>query len=277
MCNSIAKKTKKTKGFWLGIALDSSSATGAEFLGEKLPFPNARVFYRGAGGIAWWWLIDGYFATSKNTEYLNDIIARFLLTFAAYKPHRVPYKPKTAYIEHTQSYKLKEFSRKLNSIKKKIHIPQRASSYDDFAFWAIKFYAEDLIRQDGFIVYKSLESWALKQFVGKERSTIRAKCRSIWQWYADRDFKIREKKYANNKEKYKGTQVTRVENMRKVGKDKAEKNRRAVINVLTGRYASDYKKKNGNWHFGKIAKATGLSSKTVAKIVKEVFPDSIIL
>jgi len=65
------------------------------------------------------------------------------------------------------------------------------------------------------------------------------------------------------------TMATRQEHMRKVSKNKAEKNRKAVINLITGLYADDYKKKSGSWHFSKIAENTKLSRYTVAKIIKE--------
>jgi AraC-like DNA-binding protein len=131
-----------------------------------------------------------------------------------------------------------------------------------------------MIRATGFIVYQSLEDWAMTQFVyngHKERSTVRAKCRSVFNWYEAKDFDISTKNtHKPLKEYLKETKMTRQEHMKRISAEKAERNKRAVINIMTGLYADDYKKKNGAWHFGKIAEATGLSSKTVAKIIKEV-------
>jgi len=172
-----------------------------------------------------------------------------------------------------QGVQVREFSKQLKSLPTRKHIPKRADNFEDFTFWAIKLYAEDMIRATGFIVYDSLESWALSQFVDKERSTIRAKCRSIWNWYNERDFKLNDKKHREQKKYLEETMATRTEHIKKVSREKAERNRRKVINLITGLYADDYKKKNGAWHFGKISEATGISSKTVGKIIKELEKD----
>jgi len=268
----IPKKDKLLKSFWLYFHIKNSD--GTEWIEYGLPIPTILTHIN--QGVFIGWAINGFFGTPKNQEFLNDIIARFLITFKEQQIQRLPFKPKlnnqNAHINEN-IYSLKDFSTKLKSIKKKKYIPKRADNYPDYTFWAIKLYAEDMIRETGFIVYDSLENWALKQFVHKERSTIRAKCRSVWNWYYNRDFELthsQTKKYKNNKEKYEGTKMTRVEHMKRVSKEKKEKNRRKVINLITGLYANDYKKKNGKWHYIKIAEATGLSRYTVSTILKEI-------
>jgi len=266
----IAKKDELLKSFWLYFHIIGN---GAEWIDYKLPIPSLHKQINNGYFIGW--AIDGYFATPKGQEFLNDIIARFLLSFEhierlPFKPQEKDFNSNTARI-YAKVYKLREFSKQLKSLPTRKHIPKRADNFEDFTFWAIKLYAEDMIRATGFIVYDSLESWALSQFVDKERSTIRAKCRSIWNWYNERDFDIPSKKtHRKLKDYLEETMATRKEQAIRMGKEKKEKNRRKVINLITGLYADDYKKKNGKWHYIKIAEATGLSRYTVSTIIKEL-------
>lgn len=268
----ISKYTELIHSFWLYFHINGA---GDEWIEYGLPIPTIHKHIN--RGYCIGWAIEGFFGTKKGQEFLNDIIARFLISFKDLDIRRLPFKPRN-FDERTSNiyakvYKLKEFSTQLNSLTAKKYAPTRADSFEDFTFWAIKLYAEDMIRATSFIVYDSLESWALNQFLeNKERSTIRAKCRSVWNWYNERNFELsnsQEKKYETIELWYKESKMTRQENMRKIAKEKQEANRRKVINLLTGLFSADYKKKNGAWHFKKIAEATNLSSKTVAKIVKE--------
>jgi len=272
--NIVSKKDNLLKSFWLYFHIFGN---GDEWIEYGLPIPTLHKHINKGYFIGW--ALDGFFDTAKGREFLNDIIARFLISFSDTGIERLDYKPKEKDLDeqtariYKKVYKLREFSRKLESLPTKKYIPKRANNFKDFAFWAIKLHSEDMIRATGFIVYDSLESWALSQFIDKERSTIRAKCRSVFRWYEARDFqlsKTQEKKYKNNQEKFKGTKMTRVEHIKRVGKEKKEKNRRKVINLITGLYSFDYKKKNGKWHYQKIAEATGLSRYTVSTIIKEL-------
>jgi len=267
----ITKKTDLKKSFWLYFHL---LGDGTEWIEYNLPNPSILKHINKGYFIGW--AVDGYFGTKKGQDFLNDIIARFLLTFKDQDIKRLSFKPnledKTAHIL-AKAYKLKEFSKELKSLPVKRFAPKRADKFDDFTFWAIKLYAEDLIRMTGFIVYESLETWSFNQFLGhKERSTIRAKCRSVFNWYEERDFKIyspKEKKYETIKLWYKESKMTRAENMKRVKKEEESKNRRKVINVITSLLSVEYKKRNGKWNITKIAKDTNLSRPTVIKFIKE--------
>ncbi len=267
--NQTENNLNNLKGFWLHFYL---SGNGSEFLDYDLPIPTYLEHYNKGYAVAW--CIEGYFGTKKGEAFLNDVIARFILSFADLSPKRLPYKPdyeknnKTAHIL-VKAYSLKKFSSKLKSIKTRKEIPQRAEVFEDLIFWAIKLYAEDLIRDYGLIPYELLEDFAVNQFLHKKDfSTIRAKCRNIFNWYEERDFKIQEKKYKNNKEKYEGTKMTRIENMKRINKERAEEKRRKILNALSGMFADDYKKKNGKWNISKIAKELNISRDTVKKYIK---------
>jgi len=265
----ISKKDKLLQCFWLYFHINNGN--GTEWIDYKLPIPTLLKHTR--TGYLVGWAVDGHFNTKNGQNFANDIIARFLLTFDEIT--RIPYKPVDQVFNsdsthiYEKVYKLQEFSKQLKSLPTKKHIPTRADNFDDYTFWAIKLYAEDMIQKTGYIVYSTLESWALSQFIHKERSTIRAKCRSIWNWYNNRDF-VLPKKSRTRKQYMEETMASRTEQAIRMGKEKKEKNRRKVINLITGLYANDYKKKNGKWHYIKIAEATNLSRYTVAKIIKEI-------
>jgi hypothetical protein len=140
----------------------------------------------------------------------------------------------------------------------------------DNIFWSIKLYTEDLIKESGegkTIAYSLLESFAFAHFVdrAKDKSTLKAKCRSIWNWYNARNWTIPKRSERTMEE----TKMTRIENMKKINVDKVEKNYRAVVNILTGLFNEEYKKKSGAWHIGKIATQLNLNRDTVSKYIKE--------
>jgi hypothetical protein len=255
--------------FWLLFYL---SGNGTEWIDAGLPIPN-YLEHLNRGYIAGW-QVDGFFGTKKGQEFLNDAIGRFLIAFReeGVEAERLEYKPHIKRdLGHymPKIYRLRELSRSLPSLPNRRHAPQRADSFDDYRFWAIKLWVEDEIRATGGpVVYERLEAWALSQFIDKERSTIRAKCRSVWHYYEERNWEIKTP-CRTLSEYMEETMASRQEHMKAVAKKKAEKNRRLVINLITGLYAADYKKKSGSWHIGRIAEATGISSKTVGKILKE--------
>lgn len=144
----------------------------------------------------------------------------------------------------------------------------------DYCFWAIKLYTEDLIRKFGEgtpIPSHMVEDWAYIQFddYKKGKSTVRAKCRSIWNWYDTKGWELpkytRRRKTKDEKELF----MTRQERAISNSKARANKTRKTVINAITGLYADEYKKKSGTWHINKIAKATGLHRTIVSKYLKQ--------
>ncbi len=247
---------------------------GTEWIDEKLPVPN--YLYHANRGYFIGWQIDGFFSTQKGIEYLNDIIGRVTITLSECKPKRLPFKPDTnEELAHyyPKIHKLLEFKNS-KSLSKKAHAPTRADNLGgkDYCFWAIKLYAEDLIRQFGEgtpVPSHLIEDWAYSQFSDHKKglSTVKAKCRSIWLWYDKRDWelpKIYKRKYTD--EEYN---MTRRERAISNAKNKSEKARKAVITTVTGIFNDEYKKKNGSWHIIKLAEATGLSRRVVSKHLKQ--------
>ncbi len=247
------------KGFWLHFYLKGA---GCEFIDYDLPIPNYLEHYGGSGGYAIGWKIEGYFNTVKGEKFLNDIIARFIITFADLSPQRLAYKPeyqkddKHAHILN-KAYSLKDFSKKLKSIKTKKYISKRSNNFDDLVFWAIKFHAEDLIKTYKIIPYELLESFALDQFRHKKsNSTLKAKCRNIFNYYDALDFKIPTKRKAL---------LSRSENIIKMNKERAAQKENMILNLIASPGKDLLKKKNGKFNISKIAKSLNFSRDTVKK------------
>jgi len=222
--------------------------------------------------------IDGYFGTKASTNYLNDIIARFLISFKEYKPTRVDTATLTSLRSDAAStsygtylpkiYKLKELQ-KLKSLANNKLPRANADKFEDYTFWAIKFHCEDLIKSQGMATAEQLINFAYTNFEGKEKSTLKAKCRSIWHYYEKRNWSIPTPyKRKCTKEQH---MATRQENMQKVNQNKIIKNRNKIKAILDDMFLQDeIKFKNGKYRIGKIAKLTELTEKTVSKYLKEM-------
>lgn len=243
---------------WLQIQFEDDIT--AE-LGNVIPFPHYHYF-KGSARV-YCWLISGWFDTMPSIRFLNDIIARFKITFTT-----------SQYLKHTKDftspitpYVLKEFQSLKSKAKAIIRDKySRVETHQDYVFMCIKLYAEDLIRADSLIIYDSLESWAFDNFIdiAKDKSTLRAKCRSVYNWYFDRDWQIGRVKTNRTKG---DILATRQEHAKKIAKDKQEQARRKVLSCISGIFKDDYKKKDGSWNVSLIAKDTKLSRPTVMKYV----------
>ena len=261
----ISENRQINKSFQLSFKLHN--AVGCEFLDYDLPFPNT-VIHGNRETVYYTWLINGYFGTNASKDYLNDIIARFLISFKEYKPQRLAYKQKT--IQNDTLHELKEFQN-LESIKKRAYDISRSESVSyskDMVFYAIKFYAEQLIVDYGVCDYDRIESFAFENFISKakDKSTLKAKCRSITNWYIERNYELSTYQRKMTDKEYL---MTRQENCKRQNEIKAEKNRRLVINAITGAMKDTYKKKNGKWNISKLAKDLKLNRQTVMKYIQD--------
>ena len=246
---------------------------GTEWIDAKLPTPN--YFYRldningeAKDSYCIVYFIDGFFATKKNQTYLNDIIARFCLTLPVKERFNYPPKPKVAK-HHGKVYKLRAFQ-SLKSIPCKFAPKLKGQMPQDHTFWELKLWIEYNIKNNGgegnMVGFELFLDHALMFYTFKDRSTGTAKCRNIWNWYAERDWEYHMLKKSTKPKKE--ILMTRQERARTNAAAKAKKTRRTIFNVLTGLYADEYKKVNGKWHIGKIVEATGVERKAVSKYVK---------
>ena len=255
---------------------------GTEWIDESLPIPTHHEFINRGYILAY--AIDGYFGTNKTNQYLNDIIARFLITFkdlkpsrmldfkpsscGAVAPHRQPVKSSNAHIKYyPKIYKLREFQ-KLKSLKKKQYAPTRADNFNDYVFWSIKLYCEDLIRDQGLATSDQLIQFATSNFIQKDKSTLKAKCRSIWNYYEIRNWQLPKSYKKQEKEK---VMATRKENIQKVNENRKRKTQNTIKAILDDIFLQDtIKFKNGKYRIGEIAKLTDYTEKTVSKHLKEL-------
>jgi len=203
--------------------------------------------------------LNGTFSTLQGIRYLNDILARFTLSFEVLHT----YKSFTT----DEGIELSEFQG-LKSIAKFKNY-EKVDNGQDNIFWSIKLYTEALIKESrGLVAYSLLESFALNRFVdrAKDKSTLKAKCRSIWNWYDEREWTIptRARKFTDEE-----LSMSRAEGARKTTKIVVERTKKKILTILTGMFKDEYKKKSGEWNISKIAKDSGTSRNTVMKYIKE--------
>lgn len=193
---------------------------GSEIFDYSLPHPNRYI--RNGDIYTLEYIINGFFYTTKGIAYLNDILARFTLSMSV----------KSTKITHSSNngIELSLFQGLKSVVRHKDY--ERVDVGQDNLFWAIKLYTEDLIREYGEheeVAYSLIESFAFNNFVdrAKDRSTLRAKCRSIWNWYNERNWTIPERK---------GLGMSRAEGAKiahtKLAKDTKDKVKKAIAGLI---------------------------------------------
>lgn len=253
--NEIPHK-KQLKNTWLQISFSDDITSE---LGDIIPYPHYH--YMKNNKLVYCWLIDGFFDTLKGVQFLNDIIARFKITFET-----------SQYIKHSNDsestlcpLKLKAFQNLKSRAIQKIQQNHRFDSSTDFIFYSIKFYAEDLINEKTIFTENELLDFALLNFIekAKDRSTLRAKCRNIYNYYLDKNFECDKSKYIKKQKEL--VMATRAEHAKKIAQKKANETKKKVLNITTGMFKDEYKKPNGSWNISKIAKDSGTTRPTVMK------------
>ena len=133
---------------------------------------------------------------------------------------------------------------------------------------------ELLIKQGYTQSYNTLLEWALEQFSSKEFSTLKAKAKSIFNWYHARSFKTfgaYERKTTD--EEY---QMTRSENMKRV-KTLQKATTQAKIKALiddSGLFECDFRHKDGQYkglvNVPKLARYMNVSEMTIRRNLKDM-------
>jgi hypothetical protein len=227
---------------------------GSEIFEYSLPHPHR--YTRNGDIYTLEYIINGFFYTQKGVAYLNDILARFTLSMSV----------KSTEITHSddKGIELSLFQGLKSVVRHKDY--ERVDVGQDNLFWAIKLYTEDLIREYGEhkeVAYSLIESFAFSRFIerAKDKSTLKAKCRSIWNWYNERDWTI---------PKRKGLGMSRQEGAKKAREKRMADTKRKILSIVTGMFKDEYKSKNGTWNVSKIAKDSGTSRNSVMKYLKEM-------
>ena len=247
-----------------------ATGDGAELLESKLPFPqhftryNENVYVIG-------WLIDGLFGTKEGNEYLNDMIARLTLTLPiTARLNRIEAgveqfpKITEAPIKLKMFQNAKSLTRALNHAKSRAQRPNLTDVQvgdHSIIFYAIKFQAEDFIRElGGWFDYSLLEAWALREFSNqdKDRSTLKARCWSVWYWYNKRDFKISRRKVSI---------MSRSENMKLINAQRKLKTKQKVIEASKTLFV---KNNQGKIVIARVANVANVDVNTAKKYLKEI-------
>jgi len=264
------KSYQKKPTTWIYFSLKGE---GTEWIDQGLPIPN--YLEHTANGYIMGYEINGYFGTKKGIEYLNDIIARVLITFKDLSPERLnnshTLAPASIRYAHTlsRSYNLKELQA-LKSLDIKLKPRQNADNFSDYTFWAIKFYCEELIKSFGIADYQRLEEFAINNFEGKEHSTLKAKCRSVWNWYEQRKWEIPKGYKPVNKSKEQ-IMASRQEHIKKVHENRAIQTKNKIKAILDDIFMQEQiKLKNGKYKISAIAELAGVHRETVSIYLKEM-------
>lgn len=222
---------------------------GSEIFDYSLPTP--QNYLRNGSTYSIEYTLNGYFSTKSSLEYLNDIIARFTLSMKILNTN----------ISSTEGKGLElSYFKGLKSIKR-ANDYEKGDRGEDNIFWSIKLYTEDLIRQSGegnLIAYSLLEGFAFTRFIerSKDKSTLKAKCRAIWNWYNERSWKIPTRQ---------GKGMNRQEGAKYTAQLNAKKTKAKVIGAVE---ALKFLKKKIN--IATVARQAKVSRDTAKKYLKEL-------
>ena len=236
---------------------------GAELFDYSLPLPDAykRVSEQ---RYAIEYVIDGVFWTKQSAKFLNDILLRFNLSM------QIERIDVSIVAKKKDTITLKEFSSSSNlKSLSRTTFQVRAHKYEDSVFWGLKLFVEHYIKESDFIAYDTLFNYAYTHYYDyvKDYSTLKAKCRSIWNWYYDRDFKSDTYIRKCTDEELK---MSRKDHIKRVHINRVNATYKRVVNAITGLFSEEkYKKKNGNWHISNIAKDLNIHRETVSKYIKK--------
>lgn len=219
-------------------------------------------------------VVDGYGGTKRAKKFETDILLRFqILNDDIFSDIE---KKLTS---EPSSYNLNELSNRLPSLPKYdkdfiARVLDNPKKYEDLCFWAMKAQMELLIKQGYTQSYNTLLEWALEQFSSKEFSTLKAKAKSIFNWYHTRNFKTfgaYERKTTD--EEY---QMTRSENMKRV-KTLQKATTQAKIKALiddSGLFECDFRHKDGQYkglvNVPKLARYMNVSEMTIRRNLKDM-------
>ena len=222
---------------------------GSEIFEYSLPLPH--YYTRNGDTYTIEYTINGFFHTNKSVAYLNDILARFTLSMKVLSTQVT--------CSEDEGIELSFFQGLKSVIRHKNY--ESVDVGQDNIFWAIKLYTEDLIREYGEgneVAYSLIESFAFALFIdrAKDKSTLKAKCRSIWNWYDERGWVIPTRK---------GLGMSRQEAGINAAKKNAEKTKAKVQKAIAGLKFMQEKINIAN-----VARDAGVSRDTAKKYLIEL-------
>jgi hypothetical protein len=212
------------------------------------------------------WDIDGYFNTKRGIEFLNDAIARFITTYGQEATRPAPTPSSSPDFAKETILHLKEFVANLDSLKRKqankVPLQKVAETNFDETFWSMKLWVERQLSQNRIPTVAEIQAIGEAYSPHKERSTIRAKARSIYRWYAARGFEPtpdKRKRTVGDKPMTR-KEATKVATQTKVAKAKGKFE--TAVNIL--------KAKGERISCRSVAKIAQISTNTAAKYLREL-------
>lgn len=269
----------------------------AEIFDTFLPSPNIyKILDEYSYLVAW--LVEGYFLTKKNKEFLKDVIERATETFLKFGATKVEWigwinitKLKDYDILHLDSYNLRDdIAPYLESLKKKSEdnkykLLEYLASYtetkesDDAFFDWLRFKIYDFVKQNGKEAL-SLEYCKELAIIGYEImghkkgiSTPLAKAKAIYNWVMENynPKGINNWNYVRKTKNYEELEMTRREHIIKVNKQKAQKTKEKVYQAI-----EILKTKGEKISIRKIMKEAQVSKSSVEKYLKQAKEEGII-
>lgn len=234
--------------------------------------PVAAMWMLNRGCWIGQWNIDGYFATKHSIEFLNDAIARFIETYGSEAIKPAPTPQRKPDIERDAILHLRDFVANLNSLKRKVanKVPLQkvaATNFDE-TFWAMKLWVERQLSQNRIPAEAEIMAIGETYAPHKERSTIRAKARSIYRWYAARGFEPTR----DNRKRHKGEKaMTRTEAAAVATQTRVERVKgriEAAVNLL--------QMQGEKISVRKLAEAAQVSTRTAMKYLRELRAQGIV-
>lgn len=262
-----------------------------EWLNCGLPAPSLLIPLKHSYYIGY--KIEGYFSTQKNRKFLQDIIARFVITLAhegAQKVEYLHYKPyldNKDIIHYNEDYiynlrddiapcllSLQETKKRDKERDNLLATIGQYTNSEDELFDAIRFTIYDFVKMNGkdALTYDYVETIAQVKYeiIGSKKgwSTAKAKAKAIYKWVKE-NYRVgtgKSKKARRTQKEYlEETMATRKEHITKINKERAVKKKNKVKEAI-----KILEEKGERISVRNIAKVAEISTKTAQKYLKEL-------
>ena len=221
----------------------ASNSDISDIFGNLVPYPHLHYFDDSINRIVYGWYLDGFFETKKNTKYINDLIARFIISCDC-KLHSLQK------IEDTENLT----PLNLNAFKGLKSLPKDSFKRDsvkslingDYIYTCIVLQAEKFIKNNG---------------ISKDKATLKAKCNNCWHWYLDRNWELYHT--VRIKKNVEEVMATRVEHANKLSMKNEEIAKQKIYN--SQRLIKYFGNQDGKLSLRAIERDSGCSINTVRK------------
>ena len=264
---------------------------GYEFIDTFLPHPNIWKPLDDKSYLIGY-LLEGFFLTDKNKQFLQDAIVRFIATFEKVGAFRVEWIGWINFnyledkdIKHLNTLNLRDdiaiylepktFKQDYRALELLASATEYKESDDAFFDW-LRFKIYDFVKSNGknaLTLDYCLELARIGyDIMGHKKgiSTPLAKAKAIYNWVME-NYNPKGVNNWNYKRKLsdKELEMTRRERALSNSQAQYEKAHKKIMSLITGIFQDDYKKKNGKWHISKIAKDLGMSRDTIRRHLKD--------